>query len=201
MEPKNTTAEQGAADAAAEAPKVEAPKPPLRRYAITLSSNNKLGPDAQLLDPIESLRYVNTKAIHERDFITTKENATLFDDIVNAYAVLDLIFSEKVHKVEEESTGRMFDVNGYHAVIIAMMTGRFNRGDPKEPGLHYSTNVVLGIHELHQVEDKPELAGDVSDEERAEHNAKTWPLVWKVKHTHVSFNLASTYTSVPIGNV
>ncbi len=193
MEPKNDTPEQPA--------QAEPAKPVVRRYAITLSSNNKLGPDAQLLDPIESLRYVNTAAIHERDFITTKDNATLFEDIVSAYGVLDLIFSEKPHKVEEESTGRIFDVNGYHAIVIAMMTGRFNRGDSSQPGLHYSTNVVLAIHELHQVEDRPAIDEGASDEEKAEHAAREFPLIWKVRNTHTSFNLTSTYTSMPIGNV
>ena len=201
MEPQNDIPENAAEQAAPEAPQAEAPKPPKRRYAITLSSNNKLGPDAQLLDPIESLRYINTGAIHERDFVTTKDKGTLFDDIVNAYGVLDLIFSEKEHEVEEEATGRKFQVNGYHAIVIAMMTGRFNRGDPKEPGLSYSTNVMLSIHELHEVEDRPAVAEDATEEEKAAEAAKTYPLVWKVMRQHVSFNLTSTYTSMPTGNI
>jgi len=172
------------------APEQEDPKPAKihkRAWAVTLSSNDKLGKDAQLLDPIESLRYVNVTAAHERDVFTAKENGTLFSDPGQAYDVLDIVL-ERRNWVADEQTNRT--LNGYEALVLATLNNRWNKGDPSEPGVLYSTNVILAVHELHLVDDE---TVDVKEGEEA-------PRVWKVRNASASFNIQTSFSSVPVGN-
>lgn len=171
------------------APEQEAPKAPKihkRAWAVTLTSNDKLGKDAQLLDPIASLRYVNTAAGHEREVFGSKEDATFFDEATQAYGLLDIIL-ERRNWVADEATGRT--LNGYEALLLATLLNRWNKGDQSEPGVLYSTNVVLAVHELHQID----------DETRNVEEGQEQPRIWKVMGASASFNIQTSFSSVPVG--